>query len=264
MSAPAPVPPRPDLGRDAPVGLDDLRERATWRWWEVVGFTVLGFAAGVLAAAPLYVVLDPDPTGAVDAAGLLITAVADVVMAGVLVLWLRARHPAWVRIVGFPPAGRRRAELVAGIGYGLLLEVVAFVAGLIVVVVLESVTGRTVEAPVQVEPGIESWGIVMLVVMACIVAPVVEEFVFRGLLFRSIADRHGFWAGALGSAALFGLSHVAVGSSLDLWALRITLAAVGVVLAWVHWRRRNLLVNIVAHSTFNVIGVAIILAGGRG
>jgi membrane protease YdiL (CAAX protease family) len=39
---------------------------------------------------------------------------------------------------------------------------------------------------------------------------------------------------------------------------------VGVVLAWVHWRRRNLLVNIVAHSTFNVIGVAIILAGGRG
>jgi membrane protease YdiL (CAAX protease family) len=35
---------------------------------------------------------------------------------------------------------------------------------------------------------------------------------------------------------------------------------VGVVLAWIHWRRRNLLANIVAHATFNVIGVVLILS----
>lgn len=264
MSVPVPVPPRPDLRGGLAIDAEDLRVTATWRWWEVVAFTLLGFAAGVLVAAPLAVVLEPDPNGAVDAPGLLISAVADVVMAGVLVLWLRSKHPGWVRILGFPPAGRRTAEVVAGIGYGFLLEVVAFVAGLVVVLVLEAATGRNVEAPVQVEPGLESWGILMLVVLACVVAPIVEEFVFRGLLFRSIADRHGFWAGAIASAVPFGLSHVAVGSSLDLWALRITLAMVGIVLAWVHWRRRNLLANVVAHATFNVIGVAIILAGGRG
>lgn len=263
-----PVPPRPDLsdGGLSHGGLTDrdLLPTATWRWWEVVVFTLIGFLAGVLAAAPLYAVLDPSTTGAVDGPGLLISAIADVVMAGVLVLWLRSRHPAWRGIIGWPSRDRRWAEVRAGVGFGLLLEVVSFVTALIVAVLLEAITGRTVEPPVQVDPNLDAWGVVLLILLACVIAPVVEEFVFRGLLFRSIADRHGFWVGAIGSAVPFGLTHVAVGSSVDLWALRITLAVVGVVLAWVHWRRRNLLANIVAHSTFNVIGVAIILAGGRG
>lgn len=258
----APVPPRPDLS-GVPTSHDDLLPRATWRWWEVVVFTLIGFVAGVVAALPLYAAFDPSASGAVDGPGLLISAVADVVMGSVLILWLRSAHPGWQRVVGWPARDGIGAEVGVGIGYGLLLEVVSFVTGLVVAIALEAITDRPVEAPVQVDPDLGGWGIVMLVALACVVAPIVEEFVFRGLLFRSLADRHGFWIGALGSAIPFGLTHVAVGSSVDLWALRITLMVVGVFLAWVHWRRRNLLANIVAHATFNSIGVAIILAGGR-
>lgn len=243
------------------VDLADVRRTATWRWWEVVVFTLVGFGVGVVAAVPLFIALHPDETGAVDAAGLLISAVADLVMGGVLLLWLRARHPGWFRIVGWPRPGARLREIGVGAGFGILLEIVAVVTSTVVAIVLERATGETVEPPVQVNPDLQGWGIVMLVVMAVLVAPVVEEFVFRGLLFRAVADRYGFWLGAIASAVPFGLTHVAVGAAIDLWALRITLAVVGIVLAWVHWRRRNLLANIAAHATFNVIGVMIILAG---
>jgi membrane protease YdiL (CAAX protease family) len=255
------LPPRPDLVGSPP---EDVRPSATWQWWEVVLFTLLAAFVGILASLPLFAILEPSSTAAVDGPGLLISAVFDLVIGGVLVLWLRSAHPWWTRILGWPTRDRLWAEIGVGIGYGVLLEVIAVAAGVFIALALEATTGRAVEAPTQVDPGIHGWEVAALVLLACVIAPTVEEFVFRGLLFRSIADRTGFWLGAIVSAVPFGLTHVAVGSSLDLWALRLTLMVVGVGLAWVHWRRRNLLANIVAHSTFNVIGVAIILAGGRG
>jgi membrane protease YdiL (CAAX protease family) len=255
-----PLPPRPDLGDLLPDDLSNIRPVATWRWWEVVLVTILSFVAAVFATAPLFIALDPDTTGAVDAPGMLISAIADLVVAGGLLLWLRALHPGWPRIIGWPAPGARLRELGVGAGLGIVLEIVAVATGALVAVILERLTGETVNSPEQVSPDLRGWGIVILVVLAVIVAPTVEEFVFRGLLFRSIADRYGFWVGAIGSAVPFGLTHVAVGASVDLWALRITLAIVGISLAWIHWRRRNLMANIVAHATFNLIGVAIILA----
>jgi membrane protease YdiL (CAAX protease family) len=255
------LPPRPDLVSAPP---QDVRPSATWRWWEVVIFTIIAFLVGVVVSLPLFWVLAPSSSAAVDGPGLLVSAVVDVVIGGVLILWLRSAHPSWPRILGWPTRDRVWAEIGVGIGYGVGLELVAVAAGVVVAMLLEATTGRPVEAPTQVDPEVAGWAVAALVLLACVIAPIVEEFVFRGLLFRSIADRSGFWLGAIASAVPFGLTHVAVGSSLDLWALRVTLMVVGVGLAWIHWRRRNLLANIVAHSTFNVIGVAIILAGGRG
>ena len=257
-------PPRPDLADLPPADLAEGRRIATWRWWEVVVFTLLGFVIGVIAATPFFIALRPDASGAVDAPGLLISAVADLVMGGVLLLWLRARHPGWLGVIGWPAPGRRFRELAVGAGFGFLLEVVAVVTGTVVAIAIEALTGEQVRSAEQISPDLRGWGIAILVLMAVVVAPVVEEFVFRGLLFRSLADRYGFWVGAIGSAVPFGLTHVAVGASVDLWALRITLIVVGIVLAWIHWRRRNLMANVVAHASFNLIGVVIILSGVGG
>jgi CAAX protease family protein len=106
--------------------------------------------------------------------------------------------------------------------------------------------------------------IVVFAIFAILIAPAAEEFVFRGLLFRSLADRRGFWFGAIASSIPFGLTHVVPGRTLDVWALMLTLMFVGLGLAWIHWRRRNLLSNIAAHSAFNVIGVLLILTQLRG
>ena len=50
-----------------------------------------------------------------------------------------------------------------------------------------------------------------LVLYAVVMAPIAEELVFRGSIFRSVADRRGFWPGAIASAIPFGLIHVVPG-----------------------------------------------------
>jgi uncharacterized protein len=104
-------------------------------------------------------------------------------------------------------------------------------------------------------------GAIMLVILACVVAPITEEFFFRGVLFRTVRDRHGFWAAALLSAIPFGLSHfVPAPSLIDSLLLQLTMVATGIGLAWVYERRGTIVSSMAAHMAFNVIGVVTILA----
>jgi membrane protease YdiL (CAAX protease family) len=50
-------------------------------------------------------------------------------------------------------------------------------------------------------------GLVFLIVSACFVAPVTEEILYRGVLFRSLANRFGTVPGAAFSAAVFAAIH---------------------------------------------------------
>jgi membrane protease YdiL (CAAX protease family) len=249
------IPPRPDR-----LPVEEASAAATWRWWEVVAFTLAGFLAGSVVSVPLALLFDIGTETSMGGEGLAIAAVVELVLAAVLIAWLRSAHPAWWRIVGWPRRGRRMKEAVAGAGLGIAVQVGATVVGGVVIYLLESASGEQVGRPEQVSSDLEAWGVVVFAVFAIAIAPAVEEFVFRGLLFRSIADRHGFWLGALASAVPFGLTHAVPGRSLDVWALMITLMVVGIGLAWIHWWRRNLLANIAAHSLFNVIGVIVVLA----
>jgi len=91
-----------------------------------------------------------------------------------------------------------------------------------------------------------------------------EEFFFRGILFRTVRDRHGFWLAALCSAVPFGIVHFVPGSTFQgALLLMTTMVATGVGLAWIYDRRGTLTADILAHMTFNVIGVVVILSGGK-
>ena len=101
--------------------------------------------------------------------------------------------------------------------------------------------------------------LLLAVTIAVVVAPLTEELVFRGVLFRSIADRFGGWVGILGSASIFSLIHVEV-----LYSQPVALAGlfvIGSVLAWSYHRTMSLLVPIVGHAVFNAtsIGFALLL-----
>ena len=51
------------------------------------------------------------------------------------------------------------------------------------------------------------WGLAFATISACLVAPFAEEIVYRGVLFRSLANRFGVLAGALLSSGAFALVH---------------------------------------------------------
>jgi membrane protease YdiL (CAAX protease family) len=52
-----------------------------------------------------------------------------------------------------------------------------------------------------------SWGLIFAILSACLLAPLAEELLYRGVLFRSLWNRIGAGPGALISAAVFAVLH---------------------------------------------------------
>ena len=97
---------------------------------------------------------------------------------------------------------------------------------------------------------------VVLIVMTLLIAPLMEEWLFRGVILRSISEggtRHGSRSavvvGVIASAVLFALAH---GEPLQFAGL----ALFGVVLALLVVRTKRLVPSVITHVSFN--GVAII------
>jgi membrane protease YdiL (CAAX protease family) len=97
-------------------------------------------------------------------------------------------------------------------------------------------------------PGIR----VYLAVFAVVLAPVAEEFFFRGLLF-STAKQFG-WPklGWFGVSFLFALMHVNAPTFVPLFALAL-------VLTWLCEKTNGLLAPIIAHSLFNTANLILLL-----
>jgi len=93
----------------------------------------------------------------------------------------------------------------------------------------------------QLAHGLSSWGerVLMLVLLA-VAAPVVEETLFRGLLFPWLAKRVGWPAAALASSALFAAIHFHLPSAVPLGVLGLFLCAVQaatgrlIYCVWIH------------------------------
>ncbi len=255
------VPPRPDGMHPTPAvptgstsAEDGGRPVATWRWYEALGVYLLGTIVVGIVTLPLLTAISSK-----SLAELITSIVDDFLLVGFLLFWLRRRHPRWKAIMGFPK--NAWPEIRAGVGFGALLyPVVVFAVGLAVNVVLTAISGKMVRAPEQLPTNLSGVRVVLVIVFGVLIAPPAEEFFFRGCLFRSIRDRHGFAAGALGSGAAFGLAHYLPGPWQDTVLLMTVMVFTGFGLAYLYERRGNLLANVVAHATFNVIGLALILA----
>ena len=257
MNDPLPVPPRPDA-----LAVEPTTTSVTWAWWEVVIAVLIAWVVGGLVSLPLVLLLEPDASGPIGAETLTIGIVSNAVMLGVLVLWLRSMHPAWVAAIGWPARRHALREIAVGAGLGILVRIASAIVAALVVAALSGASDESVALPEQVSSDLTGWGLVSFALFAVIAAPVLEEFVFRGLLFRSIADRHGFWLGAIVSGLAFGAFHLLTpGPRLDVLALGITLTGTGIGLAWIYRRRGNLLAPIAGHAVFNLIAVVAIIAG---
>jgi len=105
---------------------------------------------------------------------------------------------------------------------------------------------------------------VLLTVMILVLAPVMEEWFFRGVLFRAMSERHAR-AGSRGvvvlavvvSAVLFALAH---GEPLQFAGL----AFLGVVLALLVHRTQRLVPSVITHISFNGVAIVTLIAQRTG
>jgi membrane protease YdiL (CAAX protease family) len=214
--------------------------------WLVLGQILLyGIALGV---------------GAVDQTGgtgdrFVQVAILSAVLASTLA-WLGIRG----RLSGAlaPVRTARARDLAIGIGAG--------VAGFVVLLVALGLVFQFVgfDPPEQqalddvVAGGVDA---LLAVTMAVLLAPVLEEIVFRGALHQGLRHRAGFWPAALISSGVFAAVHLEVVLSSPIFLVQLFL--LGVLFAWLLERTGNLAAPIAAHLVFNAISMGLAVLGSR-
>jgi len=87
-------------------------------------------------------------------------------------------------------------------------------------------------------------GSVAATLAVCVMAPLLEEMLFRGIVLRGFLQRYSRWWAIVGSAALFGAAH------LNIYQFVVGLV-MGTVLGWLYERTRSLIPCIALHAAYN-------------
>ena len=90
----------------------------------------------------------------------------------------------------------------------------------------------------------------ILFVFILIEAPVLEELLFRGVLFGGLTKIMPIWPAILLSGLVFAVIHINAATLIPLWFL-------GAAFAWLYVRTSTLLVPMAVHFSFNAINLAL-------
>ena len=181
--------------------------------------------------------------------------------------------PLWACLLGVPWLASRREKLDlrrdlgwgvsrVDIGVGLVVGIAtqALLLPLIYLPILPHIDSDSLEAPARnlVASANSSVGIVALVVLTVVGAPIAEEFLYRGLLHRGMAElaarrgRMGVALAVVGSSTVFAASHFQLLQFPGLFA-------VGVVAAVAFQVTGRLGTAVWIHVGFNATSVVVLL-----
>lgn len=92
-----------------------------------------------------------------------------------------------------------------------------------------------------------------LIILTCLLAPVLEEIIFRGIVLKGMVNKGTTpWKAIIGSALFFGFFHLNPWQFLGAFLL-------GLVLGWVYYKAKSLLFPIILHMFNNGINVFLVL-----
>jgi membrane protease YdiL (CAAX protease family) len=194
-------------------------------------------------------------TGALPFELVAAAAVLSFVLALVLIrILLRRRDISIVLLVGI------RQPLARLLGLGISIGVGALVLSSLLGAILVRLTGSDARPEQLLLSGLDRGPVALLLVAiaAVVLAPMVEEVLFRALLFRTLRRHSGFAVAAFTSASVFAVLHTEVAFSQPLALVGILV--LGVLLAAAYERTGSLIVTVVAHAAFNGATLAAVLA----
>jgi membrane protease YdiL (CAAX protease family) len=174
-------------------------------------------------------------------------------------LWLVTRlGPGAVKTIGVR-AGRPARDVLYGLGMTAVVIPVCIGAMLVGALVLWLFGLPTVSHPVLVSINESSslGTLAAALVLASVVAPLAEEFTYRGVLMTSLLKPLGAAGAIAASSTIFALVHILVEPQAIL-----ALFVLGAALGYVTYRTRSLVAAVVAHSAFNTLMVLGTFFGG--
>jgi membrane protease YdiL (CAAX protease family) len=167
------------------------------------------------------------------------TILSAILVLGVFLLFLGYRPWDWW-VLGWQRTTR-------GMGYGLLTLLLILPLFWLVSLLSGSLfdTERGTNPVIQTLLSTRSvWMQVYLALAAMVMAPLVEETFYRGLLFRALGERVPFWGAALLSGLLFALAHGQLMAILPITVL-------GTAFAFLTRHTGSLLASATAHGVYN-------------
>ncbi len=107
----------------------------------------------------------------------------------------------------------------------------------------------------QIEESVYSANVILVILQTVILAPVSEEFLFRGILYRRMEKYFGsYWVPALISSALFGIYHFNL-------AQGIFSFFIGMLSCAIYYQVRNLAASMLFHMGANALSAAFTYLG---
>jgi CAAX protease family protein len=248
-----PAPPEPSGPAPPPVPFD----QPPWPVWTAPAAIALGLALGVFATILVEIVGQAGgssvshPTPAVSIAGDIVFDLAFVAAA----LYFAGIH------------GRPRAADFGFRWTGLGTAVAAVVLGGVGYYAVAYLYSKvfalhgTDKLPSELGVNKSTAALIAAAVFVCVIAPIAEEFFFRGFLFGAlrrmrinIGDREiGTWVAAVITGILFGLAHTGSASPQYL----VPLGFLGFVLCLIRWRTASLYPCMALHSINNSLALGV-------
>jgi membrane protease YdiL (CAAX protease family) len=257
---PPPAPASAPGPQEPPSGIDPPRapDIPPWPIWTALAGVAVGFALAAMALILVDVAAAAGgsslshPTPAVSIAGDIVFDVGFVVAA----LYFASRGGR-VHLADF---GFRRA------GWRITISaIVAAVAGYYgLTAIYASIIHLTAKDKLPSDLGVahSTAALVAAAIFVCVIAPIAEEFFFRGFFFGAlrrlrvqVAGRDiGGWVAALITGVLFGLAHKGSAPLQDL----VPLGFLGFVLCIVRWRTGSLYPCMALHSANNALALGVV------
>lgn len=247
----APYPPMPEQEEIGP-------NHVPWRWYDVliaalplILTVALNLVVAILPAGSATTTADDKP---ISTQVLIANTIVGIVIYGIILLlvWLVTIRK---YRVGWSALGLRR---VPGLFFALFVPILLgmyFAAGIASVIIVKLFYGGNAVNPQEKDitgGGNFSWlKLALALITASVAAPIIEELLFRGVLYGWLRTRWSAVGGVILSAAIFSGAH----------AIPLILASifiVGITLAIVYEKTKSTLATMMLHSAFNTIGVVLV------
>ena len=171
-----------------------------------------------------------------------------------ILIFLRQHQTGWREALGFR-GPRLKHALLTAVGFIIVVLPVVLLLQAVSIHVLEKLGWPSEdEAAVKLRDGRQKslWTTVYLGVFAVVIAPVAEEFVFRGMFYPYVKQLGSPRLAFFGVSALFAEIHFDMGTLMPLFVFALALT-------WLYEKTDNLLAPITAHALFNAANFGLLL-----
>ncbi len=180
------------------------------------------------------------------------------VQVGVLALFAHRRGSGLFAAFGLARVHASFRSWASSAGWVVLLlfatRIAAWVWGVIAQAI--GIEPRTVDGGLTGLFGGGPAGLALSIALVVLIAPLVEEMLFRGVVLTAVGSRLGSGAALVVSAALFGMYHF------SLWMFVPTFL-LGLACGYLAQHRGSLWPAVVLHALFNAVPVAIVFLASR-